>query len=100
MSSAIKLWRKTKTRRVPQANASVAHTEILQAALRMTGLSIFEDIAYTSQGSDQGLVTIAIHLSAQAVDMHVHHVRIRLDTHAPDLVENHGTGNHPAGVAA
>ncbi len=38
---------------VPHANASVAHNEMRQAALCMTGLAVFEDIADTSQGSNQ-----------------------------------------------
>jgi hypothetical protein len=85
---------------VPKAKARVAQKEIRHAALRNFALPVFEDIAHTSQRSNQRLLSNAIHLSAQAVDVNIHNVRIGMNPHAPDLIENHGAGYNPAGVAA
>jgi hypothetical protein len=85
---------------VPKAKAKVAQNEIRQAALRNLVLPVFEDIAHTSQGSNQRLLSNAIHLSAQAVDVNIHDVRIGMNPHTPDLIENHGAGDHPAGIPA
>src|SRR5579863_1442308 len=85
---------------VPQAKASVAHSEMRHAALRIGGLSVFEDIAHTSQGSNQRLQSPSIHLAAKAINMHIDHVGIGLDAHSPDLIENHGASDNAAGVAA
>ncbi len=53
-----------KTTMVPQANASVAHMETRQAALRMIGLAVFENIAHTSQRSNEGSTPIRVYLPA------------------------------------
>src|ERR1035438_1311241 len=100
MSLATKRCRKTNTISVPHAKASVAHSEMRHAALCITGLAVFEDIPYSSQRANQRLLLLAVPLPAQPVDMHVNHVRIRLDAHAPYLVQNHGSGHHPSGVPA
>src|ERR1039458_786801 len=88
-----------KTSIVPQAKASVAHSEMCHAADRITGLTVLENIAHTSQRSNQRLLSLAIHLAAQAIDVNIHDVGIRLDAHAPDLVKNHGARDHAAGIA-
>src|ERR1035441_741676 len=62
--------------------------------------AVFEDIAHTPQGSNQRLLALAIDLAAQPVDVYIHDVGIRLDAHAPDLVENHGTRYDAAHIAA
>src|SRR5271165_6686006 len=101
MSPATNWCRNTKTTMVPQANASVAHKEIRQAALRMIiGLAVPEDIAYSPQSSNQGTVPIRVNLPPQPVDVHIHNVGVRLDSHAPNLIENHGSGNDPARIPA
>ena len=61
--SAHVLAAKASTLVVPQANASVAHMEIRQAALRMIGLAVFENIAHTSQRSNHGPAPIRVYLS-------------------------------------
>jgi hypothetical protein len=63
-------------------------------------LSVFEDIAHTSHGSDEGNQPRTVHFTAEAVDMDIHHVCVRLDAHAPDLVENHRACDDAAGIAA
>jgi hypothetical protein len=85
---------------VPQAKANVAQSEMRHAALRMTGLPVFEDISHPTQGSNKRLLALAIDFSAQAVDMDIDNICIGLDAHAPDHVKNHGAGNNAACVAA
>src|SRR5271154_1049710 len=85
---------------VPQANARVAHKEICHAALRIFGSAIFEDISDTSQCSYQGLAPLSIYLPAQTVDVNIDNVRIRLNAHPPNLIEDHGPCNNPARVSA
>src|SRR5580692_160171 len=98
MSPATNWCRNIKTTIVPQANASVAHSEIRHAALRMIGLAVFENIAYTSQRSNQGTAPVRVHLPAQAVDVYIHDIGIRLDSHTPHLVEDHRSCHHTARI--
>src|SRR5665213_3955407 len=88
-----------KTTMVPQANASVAHKEIRHAALRMIGLAVFENIAHTAQRSNQGLTPSRVDLPAKTVDMYVHDVSVRLDSHTPDFVEDHGPRDNAACIS-
>jgi hypothetical protein len=85
---------------VPQANAKLAHREIRQAALRMIGLAVPENISHTSQGSNQRLLSFGVHLAAQAVDVDIDDVCIRLDSHSPNFIENHGSCDDAAGISA
>ena len=85
---------------VPQAKASVAQSEMRHAALRITGLSVIEDIPHASQGSNQWLLPAAIDFAAQTIDMDIDNVRVGLNPHAPDLIENHRAGDDPARIAA
>ncbi len=66
----------------------------------MGGLPVFEDIAHTSHGPNQRYLSRAIHLAAQAVDMHVNHIRVRLNAHAPHFIQNHGARHHAARISA
>jgi hypothetical protein len=83
---------------VPKAKARVAHSEIRHAALRNFGLPVFEDIAHTSQRSYQRLLSIAIYLPTQAIDVNIHDIGVWMNPHAPDLVQNHRTSNYPTGI--
>jgi hypothetical protein len=85
---------------VPQAKASVAQSEMRHAALRMGGLPVVEDIAHSAHGSNQRLLTRCVNLAAQPVYMDVNHIGVRLNAHSPDFIEDHGTGNNPAGISA
>ena len=84
---------------VPHANASVAHMEIRQAALRMIGLAVVENITHSSQRSNQGSTPIRVYLPAKTVDVYVHDVGVRLDSHTPDFVEDHGPRDDPARIS-
>src|SRR5512135_2785569 len=70
------------------------------AALRMPGLAVFEDIPDSSEGADKGLLTGGVDLAAQAIDVDVDDVCVRVDAHAPDFLKDHGAGDDAAGVAA
>jgi hypothetical protein len=85
---------------VPQANASVAHREIRQAALRIIGLAVPENIAYASQRSNEGSTPIRVYLSAQTIDVDIHNIGIRLNSHTPDFIENHGSRDDAARIPA
>src|ERR1017187_6994110 len=84
---------------VPQANAKVAHREMRQAALCRIGLAVFEDIAHTSQRTNQRLLPVTIDLAAQSIDMNIHNIGVRLDTHAPYFIENHRARHNAARIA-
>src|SRR5258708_8123410 len=100
MSFATKRSINTNTSNVPQAKASVAHKEMRQAALCITGLSFFDDITHASQGSNKRLLAVSINFSTQPVDVNVHYIGIGLNAHAPHLVQDHGAGHDATRVAA
>jgi hypothetical protein len=85
---------------VPHANARVAHNEMRQAALCMVGLTIFEDIANSSKRPDQRLLSLAIDLTPQSINVDIYDIGIGLDAHAPHFVENHRASHHAARVPA
>jgi|SRR5580698_5245071 hypothetical protein len=85
---------------VPQANASVAHREIRHAALRIIGLAVFENIAHTSQRSNEGSTPLRVHLPAKTVDMNIDDIGIRLYPHTPDFIEDHGPRDNAARISA
>src|ERR1700722_12012384 len=87
------------TTMVPQANASVAHIETRQAALRMIGLAVFENIAHSSQRSNEGSTPIRIYLPTKTVDVYIHDVGIRLDSHTPDFIKDHGACDNAARIS-
>src|SRR5580700_10992187 len=84
---------------VPQANASVAHKEIRHAALRIIGLAVFENIAHTSQSSNEGSTPIRVYLPTKTVDVYIHDVGIRLYSHSPDFIEDHGACDNAARIS-
>jgi hypothetical protein len=88
------------TTMVPQANASVAQREIRQAALRIIGLTVFENIAHTSQRSDQGLTATGVYLPAKAVNVNIDDVGVRLYAHTPNSVKDHRPRDNASGVPA
>jgi hypothetical protein len=49
-------------------------------------LPVFEDIPYSSRRANHRLLPLAIDLSAKAINVHIHHVCVWLDAHAPHLV--------------
>src|SRR3984885_15629396 len=87
------------TTMVPQANASVAHIEMRQAALRMIGLAVFENIAHTSQRSNEGSTPVRVYLPAKTVDVNVDDIGIRLYSHTPDFIKDQGPGDKGACIS-
>jgi len=74
--------------------------EIRQAALRSIGLAVFENITHTSQRSDKRSTAFRVYLPAETVDVYIHDIGIRLDSHSPDFVEDHGPRDHAARISA
>src|ERR1700676_2227701 len=100
MSFATKRSMNTNTSRVPMAKATVAQSEMRQAALCITGLSFFDDITHASQCPNQRLLAVPIHLASQTVNVNVHYIGVGLDAHAPHLVQNHGASYNAARITA
>src|SRR5271166_1600557 len=85
---------------VPRANAKVVQTEMRQAAVVRKNLGIFEYVPHAANGMYQRHGTIVVHFAAQAINVHVNHVGCRIDSHAPNMIEDHGASDHPPGIAA
>ena len=83
----------------PDREGECAPKEIRQAALHATRLDVSKDIAHASQGSNQRLSVLAIHLRTQATHVNIDHVRLWLDVHTPHPFENHGARDNPTGIA-
>src|ERR1017187_10787100 len=62
-----------------------------QGALCIRGLPVFEDIAHSTHGPNQRLLSRTVNLAAQPVDMDIDHIRVWLNAHAPDLVDRKST---------
>ena len=41
-----------------------------------------------------------VHFAAQAIDVDIHHVRCRINPHAPDVIQDHGASYYASGIAA
>src|SRR5688572_18906656 len=65
--------------------------------VRAQRLRSFKNISNSSRGVDERAV--GVHLAAQAVDQDIDHISLRIETIVPDVLEDHGLGNDPAGVA-
>src|SRR5580693_2638865 len=89
-----------KTTMVPQANAKVAHREIRHAALRMIGLAVLENIAHTSQRSNERSTPIRVYLPPKTVYVNIDDIGIRLYPHTPDFIKDHGPGDNAACISA
>jgi hypothetical protein len=82
------------------ANATLAQSEIRHAALRMIGLTAFEDISDTSQRLDKRLAPLGVNLAAETINVNINHIRVGLNPHSPNLGQQHGTGYNSASMAA
>jgi hypothetical protein len=83
---------------VPQANTKVAKREIRQAALRRR-LAVAENISDPTKGFNERRLTFAVYLAAKTIDVHIYDVGVRVDTHPPNLIENHRASDDTAWVA-
>ena len=89
-----------KATAVPTANAKVVQIEIRQAAVVRKFLGILENIANTTNRVDQRPHRIMVHLTAQTINMDIHHVGCGINPHPPNVVQNHGPSYHPTCIPA
>ena len=68
-------------------------------ALRI-GLTVFENIAHPPQRPNQRLTAIRVYLAAEAVDVNIDDVGVRLYAHTPNGVKNHRPRDNATGIAA
>jgi len=48
---------------------------------------------------DQFLVKVPVDLGSKAANQHIHHIRLRVKMIIPDMLHNHGLGDHPSRLA-
>jgi hypothetical protein len=82
------------------ANATVGQPAIRQAAEARRGSRVSENITDTADGVYERMLGAEIYFIAQAVNLHVNHVRRRINAHAPYLLQNHSARYYAAGIAA
>src|SRR5215471_12605790 len=88
-----------KASALPRAKASVVQTAIRQAAVFREGLRSFKNISDSPNRLDEWLRAIPIDFAAQTIDVHVDDIRRRIDSHAPDMIENHRSSHNSALVS-
>src|ERR1700677_1366736 len=88
-----------KATAVPSANARVVQIESRQAAVVRSVLGMLENIANTPNGVDQRSRRVMVNLTPQTIDMDVDHVGGGIDSHPPDVVQNHGASHHSAFIS-
>jgi hypothetical protein len=76
----------------------VAKREIRQAALRRR-LAVAENIPYPTKGLNEGRLTFAVYLTAKTIDVYIYDVGVRMNTHPPNLIENHRASDDTPWVA-
>src|ERR1700743_862065 len=99
MSRAISKYMIANATALPIANATVGQMAIRQAAEGPCDLCFLENITNTTNGVYQRTLTLRVHFVAQAINLHVHDVRGRIDSHTPHPIENHGASDHASGIA-
>src|SRR5690606_16628296 len=57
-----------------------------------------QHITFTPYRMNQLGLKTAVDLASQATDLNIYHVRLRVKTIVPYRFEQHGTGNHIAGI--
>src|ERR1700758_2310542 len=89
-----------KATAVPRANAMVVQIEIRQAAVARKFLGMFENVADATNCVNQRSWGVMIDFAAQTIDMNIHNVGCRIDSHTPDMVQNHRPGDYSTFIAA
>ena len=84
----------------PMANAVAVQMEIRHAAVVRSRLGIFQDVPYSANGMNQGPQRCMIHFTAQAVNVNVHNIRRRINSHSPHVVKDHSASHHASRVSA
>ena len=85
---------------VPMANAVAVQMEIRQAAVVRSRLGIFQHVPYSANGMNQGPRRCMIHFAAQTVNVNIHHIRRRINSHSPHMVKDHRAGDHASRIPA
>src|SRR5215468_1403905 len=88
-----------KASALPRAKASVVQTAIRQAAVFREGLRSFENISDSPNRLDERLCAVPVHFAAQTINVHVDDIRGGIDSHAPDMIENHRSSHNAALVS-
>src|SRR5581483_383797 len=86
-----------KARAVPKAKASVVQIAMRQAAVQRSGA--FENIPDSTDGVNQRPNIGRIDLVPQPVNMHVDNISCGIDSHFPDMIEDHGASHDPPFIA-
>src|SRR5208282_245790 len=89
-----------KATAVPRANARVVQIEIRHAAVARKFLGILENIANTANCVDQWPPGVMVHLAAQTIDMDIHNIGCGINSHPPNVVQNHGASYHATFIPA
>src|ERR1700722_18637964 len=83
----------------PIALSTRKASDSLKAVVRKSLPSAVTDhISRASNGMQQRRLEIPVDLGAQARDMHVDHIGLRIEMIVPDVFEQHGARDHFAGV--
>ena len=90
----------TNATKVPKENASVVHKAMRHAAVLRKFSNLLQDVPNTANRVNQRPAIFAVNLAAQTIDMNVHNVGAGVNTHAPNVVQDHRASNNPACVAA
>jgi hypothetical protein len=61
---------------------------------------MLENVSDAANCVDEWYGTIVIHFAAQTIDVDVNYVRCRINLHAPDVIQNHGTSYYTPGIPA
>src|SRR5271157_357543 len=86
--------------KVPRENASVVHNAMRHAAVLRKSLGLLQNVPNAANRVNQRPAIAAVNLAAQTIDMNIHNVGAGVETHAPNVVQDHRTSNNPACVAA
>ena len=85
---------------VPSANAKVVQIEIRQAAVVRRFLGMFENVANTANRMNQRSGRVMIYLATETINVNIDHIGCGVNSHFPDMIQNHGSGHNPPLIAA
>jgi hypothetical protein len=78
----------------------VVQIEIRQEAVVRKFLGMFEDIANAANCVNQRSPGVMIHFAAQTINVNIDDVRRGVNSHLPDMIQNHSPGHDSAFVPA
>ncbi len=71
-----------------------------QAAVVREILGMLEHVPNAADGVNQRCASIGVNFVSQAINVDIDHVSCGIDSHTPDVIEDHGTSYNTAGIAA